>query len=235
MSSDDRLSIRHLTQDLLPARAWEFESPRGHQAGRSAKKNRAMASERRVFVIDDDEAVRDSLGLLLESAGHQVRSFGSALDFLAAAPALLPGCVIVDVRMPDMGGLELQQRLVQQQARFPVIGITGHGDIAMAVRAMKAGAVDFVEKPFAEEAILAGVRGALERLEAAADLDGHAAAALARLTPRERDVLQGLVAGLPNKAIAYDLAISPRTVEIHRARVMAKMQARSFSELVRLE
>ncbi len=170
-----------------------------------------MPADQLIYVVDDDDAVRDSLSLLLEARGYTVRSFASAPEFLTAAPSLRPGCLIADIRMPEMDGLELQQRLIERALPFPLIVITGHGDVPLAVRAMKAGAIDFIET-----------------------LAATATAKLALLTPREREVLQGLLAGLPNKSIAYDLAISPRTVEIHRARVMDKMGARSLSELVRM-
>jgi two-component system, LuxR family, response regulator FixJ len=196
-----------------------------------------MPPERCVYIVDDDEAVRDSLSVLLESRTYAVKSFGSAPEFLTAAPSLPLGCLIVDIRMPGMDGLELQQRLIERALDFPLIVITGHGDVPLAVRAMKAGAVDFIEKPFTSEAILNSLGTALSRLSAPSEQDPTAAAAatkLALLSQREREVLEGLLAGLPNKTIAYDLAISPRTVEIHRARVMDKMGARSLSELVRL-
>jgi two-component system, LuxR family, response regulator FixJ len=196
-----------------------------------------MFVERCVYIVDDDEAVRDSLSVLLESRTYAVKSFGSAPEFLAAAPSLPVGCLIVDIRMPEMDGLELQQCLTRRGLSFPLIVITGHGDVPLAVRVMKAGAVDFIEKPFTSEAILNSVDMALSRLSAPSEQDPTAIAAaakLALLSPREREVLEGLIAGLPNKTIAYDLAISPRTVEVHRARVMDKMGARSLSELVRL-
>jgi two-component system response regulator FixJ len=196
-----------------------------------------MPPERRVYIVDDDEAVRDSLSVLLESKGCTVKSFGSAPEFLVVAPSLPLGCLIVDIRMPEMDGLELQRHLIEGTLNFPMIVITGHGDVPLAVRAMKAGAIDFIEKPFTAETILESLQVALARLEAPNEKDQAAVAAvekLALLSPREREVLGGLVAGLPNKSIAYDLAISPRTVEIHRARVMDKMGARSLSQLVRL-
>jgi two-component system, LuxR family, response regulator FixJ len=196
-----------------------------------------MPADQLIYIVDDDEAVRDSLSLLLEARGYTVRSFAAAAEFLAAAPTLRPGCLIADIRMPGMDGLELQQRLIEQALQFPLIVITGHGDVPLAVRAMKAGAVDFIEKPFAAEKILDSAAAALALLAEPGDQDVLAAAATARLallTPREREVLQGLLAGLPNKSIAYDMAISPRTVEIHRARVMDKMRARSLSELLRM-
>jgi two-component system response regulator FixJ len=196
-----------------------------------------MPDDRHVYIVDDDEAVRDSLSVLLEACAHHVRSFGLAREFLAAAPALPLGCLIVDIRMPEMDGLELQRHLNDRSLRFPMIVITGHGDVPLAVRAMKAGALDFIEKPFASQTILASVEAALATLEAGGEPDPTTVAAAAKLdllSPREHEVLEGLLAGLPNKSIAYDLAISPRTVEIHRARVMDKMGARSLSELIRL-
>jgi two-component system, LuxR family, response regulator FixJ len=196
-----------------------------------------MPAEQHVYIVDDDDAVRDSLSVLLEAIGHHVRAFGLARDFLDAAPTLPVGCLIADIRMPGMDGLELQRALNDQALHFPMIVITGHGDVPLAVRAMKAGALDFIEKPFATPTILASVEAALSRLASEEQRDPVAQAALAKLellSPREREVLEGLLAGLPNKTIAYDLAISPRTVEIHRARVMDKMGARSLSELIRL-
>ena len=196
-----------------------------------------MAADLIVYIVDDDDAVRDSLSVLLESKAYIVRSFGSAPEFLAAAPSLPVGCLIADIRMPEMDGLELQQRLIERSLHFPMIVITGHGDVPLAVRAMKAGAIDFIEKPFASEAILDSLAAAVVHLATPHEQDpmrAAAAAKLALLSPREREVLEGLLAGLPNKSIAYDLAISPRTVEIHRARAMDKMGARSLSELIRL-
>ena len=196
-----------------------------------------MTGDRLVYVVDDDEAVRESLSALLEAKFYMVRSFPLARDFLAAAPSLRPGCLIADIRMPEMDGLELQRELTARAFNFPLIVVTGHGEVPLAVEAMKAGAIDFIEKPFAAEAILAGVEAGLARLAATGEDDQATADAVGRLhhlSPREREVLEGLLAGLPNKSIAYDLAISPRTVEIHRARVMDKMGARSLSELIRL-
>ena len=196
-----------------------------------------MPAEGCVYVVDDDEAVRDSLSALLDANGYTSRGFSSAQEFLAAAPTLRPGCVIADIRMPGMDGLEMQQRLIERALSFPLIVITGHGDVPLAVRAMKAGALDFIEKPFAAETILDSAKSALARIAEPRQQNALAGVAMARLealSPREREVLEGLLAGLPNKSIAYDLGISPRTVEIHRARVMDKMGARSLSELVRM-
>jgi two-component system, LuxR family, response regulator FixJ len=196
-----------------------------------------MPTEGHVYIVDDDEAVRDSLSALLESKAYVVRSFAEARGFLDAASALPLGCLIVDVRMPEMDGLELQRRLAERRLGFPMIIITGHADVPIAVRAMKAGAVDFIEKPFAADAILASVETAFARIAEPGRDDAAAAVAaakLALLSQREREVLEGLLGGLPNKSIAYDLSISPRTVEIHRARVMDKMGARSLSELIRI-
>jgi two-component system, LuxR family, response regulator FixJ len=196
-----------------------------------------VPADQLVYIVDDDEAVRDSLSLLLVTRGYTVRAFGSAPEFLAAAPSLRPGCLIADIRMPEMDGFELQQRLVDKALPFPLIVITGHGDVPLAVRAMKVGAIDFIEKPFPAETIINSAATALARLAETPDPDPGAATAIAKfalLTPREREVLQGLLAGLPNKSIAYDLAISPRTVEIHRARIMNKMEAHSLSELIRM-
>lgn len=195
-----------------------------------------MAEKPVVHVVDDDEAVRDSLTLLLESSGFTVRAYGSATDLLRAPPHA-PGCVLTDVRMPEIDGLELQRRLSGSGSRIPVIVMTGHADVPIAVEAMKAGAADFLEKPFNDDELLGSVTRAVESSQRSSDEAAALAdinARLATLTPREREVLQGLVAGLPNKTIAYDLGSSPRTVEVHRARVMEKMNARSLAELVRM-
>jgi two-component system, LuxR family, response regulator FixJ len=192
---------------------------------------------RHVYIVDDDEAIRQSLAMLLAAQPYAVSCFASALEFLAAASSLPAGCLIVDVRMPGMTGLELLRRLNEEALLFPTIVNTGHGDITHAVRAMKEGAVDFIEKPYPVETILDGIEAALARLTERREPPGGftaAAARLALLTRRERDVLEGLVAGLPNKTIAYDLAISPRTVEVHRARIMQKLQAKSLSEVIQL-
>jgi two-component system response regulator FixJ len=191
-----------------------------------------------IFIVDDDDAIRDSLRLLLESAGFtRIVAHDSARGFLDRLPLQSGDCLLLDVRMPDMDGLELQTEIKRRGIRLPTIVMTGHGDVPIAVRAMKAGAIDFIEKPFADDVLLESVRRALV-LAAAVDREGAEVDAvrhhLETLTAREREVLEGLVAGRPNKVIAHDLGISPRTVEIHRARVMDKMQARSLSALVRM-
>ena len=198
-----------------------------------------MASERIVHVIDDDEAVRDSLEFLFDAAGLQVRTWESAVAFLAQLDRLEHGCIVTDVRMPDLTGLELVQILKTRGIADPVIVITGHADVPLAVEAMKAGVVDFIEKPFENRRLLEAVRTALSR-PAETDEGGESderrrmLERLETLSGRERQVLDGLVAGHANKVIAYDLGISPRTVEVYRANVMTKMQARSLSELVRM-
>lgn len=190
-----------------------------------------------VHVVDDDEAVRRSLALMLGSFGHSTRSYASAEALLETPGELAPGCAIVDIRMPGMDGLALQQALVRRGANLPVVVVTGHADVTSAVRAMKAGAVDFIEKPYSEADMLGAVATALAR---GADERHHRATAeqaairIAALTPRERDVLRHLVEGWPNKVIAHALGISPRTVEIHRANAMEKLGCRSLAEAVRL-
>jgi len=195
-----------------------------------------MSTAETVHVVDDDEAIRDSLRVLLESAGFAVRTHDNAKTFLAASPTL-SGCVLTDVRMPEIDGLELQKRLSNTGAPLPVIVMTGQGDIPAAVRAMKAGAVDFLEKPFGDAQLFEAVRRALEQSKQLREAESAAAAAagrLAALTPREREVLDLLVTGRPTKAIAKELGASPRTIEVHRARVFEKLRARSLPELVRI-
>lgn len=191
-----------------------------------------------IFIVDDDDAIRDSLRFLLEAAGFKhIAVFGSSRGFLETATPHPGDCLLLDVHMPDMDGLELQAELNRRGIRLPIIVMTGHGDVPIAVRAMKAGAVDFLEKPFADELLLDSVRRALAHAAATSRENeevGETVRRLEALTAREREVLDGMVAGRPNKVIAYDLGISPRTVEIHRARVMDKMQARSLSALVRV-
>jgi two-component system response regulator FixJ len=196
-----------------------------------------MAADAIVHVIDDDEAVRQSIEFLLRTAGVTARTYDSASAFLDALPTVNSGCIITDVRMPGISGIELLQRLGEMRIKIPVIVVTGHGDVPLAVEAMKNGAVDFLEKPFEDELLLGSVQAALNRSQENAARDAERAeveARLSTLTNREREVLDGLVAGKPNKIIAFDLAISPRTVEIYRANVMTKMEAASLSELVRM-
>jgi two-component system, LuxR family, response regulator FixJ len=194
-----------------------------------------MAANPVVHIVDDDEAVRRSLAFMLSSAGLAVRVYESARTFLDGVDNLQCGCLITDVRMPEMTGIELLQRIRERSPSLPVIVITGHGDVRLAVEAMKAGAIDFIEKPFDEEAILNAVNAALE--QTGDEVDGNLAAVTARLaslSERERQVLEGLVAGHPNKAIANALGISPRTVEVYRANLMSKMEAKSLSVLIRM-
>jgi two-component system, LuxR family, response regulator FixJ len=196
-----------------------------------------MKSEPVVFVVDDDEAMRSSLKWLIESVGMQVATYDSADGFLDSYYPGRAGCLLLDVRMPGMSGLELQTYLAREQIRIPVIIITGHGDVGMAVRAMKAGAVDFIEKPFNDEALLASIRAALQFDEKQRQLQGQraqVAARLAQLTPREQEVMVMVTEGQSNKDIAAALGVSSKTVEAHRARVMDKMGADSLAELVRM-
>jgi two-component system response regulator FixJ len=190
-----------------------------------------------VHVIDDDDALRESLTFLLRAAKIEVQSYASAVAFLDALPDTRAGCVITDVRMPGLNGIDLLRRLNELKVTVPVIVITGHGDVALAVEAMKIGAVDFLEKPFDDELLMASVQSALGRQDGATKRHTERAeieSRLAVLSNRERDVLKGLVAGRANKQIAFDLGISPRTVEIYRANLMTKMQAASLSDLVRM-
>jgi len=196
-----------------------------------------MQADAVVYVIDDDEAVRDSLSFLLNTAGLAAQTYESATSFLNHLPRVKTGCIVTDVRMPGLSGLDLLRRLKELHSAVPVIVITGHGDVPLAVEAMKSGAADFLEKPFDDEALLAAVNVALRDQGASAKRDADRADVidrLATLTARERQVLEGLVAGHPNKTIAFDHDISPRTVEIYRANVMSKMQAASLSDLVRM-
>jgi two-component system, LuxR family, response regulator FixJ len=190
-----------------------------------------------IFIVDDDLAVRDALKLLLRSVGQAVETYGSAQEFLDAYSEDRPGCLVLDIRMPGMSGLELQQKLNEKHSILPIIFITGHGDVPMAVEAMQAGAVDFIQKPFRDQDLIDRINQALEK-----DSNNRAALGerndirkrLETLTPREREVLDLVVHGKANKVIAGDLKLSQRTVEIHRARVMEKMQASSLAHLVRM-
>jgi FixJ family two-component response regulator len=188
-----------------------------------------------VYLVDDDEAVRDSLGLLLRSVGIPSAVYASALDFLEAYDPQRHSCLVADIRMPGLSGLELQQRLNERDAEIPIIFITGHGDVPMAVNAMKSGAMDFIQKPFRDQDLLDRIHKALEQDKERRALRAQQQALrqrLALLTPRETEVMHRVVSGQANKVIALDLGVSQRTVELHRARVMRKLQMRSLAELV---
>ena len=190
-----------------------------------------------VHLVDDDDSVRRSVGFMLKTSGFQVRSYASGAELLKEAKALEPGCILLDIRMPGMDGLEVQQALNQAGVSLPVVIMTGHGDVPLSVKAMKAGAVDFIEKPFEKGLLLSALKQGFASLEQSVDARERAKTATVRLqvlTPREREVLDGLAEGFPNKTIAYDLGISPRTVEIHRANLMGKLGVRSLSEALRL-
>jgi two-component system response regulator FixJ len=196
-----------------------------------------MTTKGHVYVIDDDEAMRDSLNFLLDSAGFGVTLFDDAQAFLDALPGLAFGCIVSDVRMPGLDGIELLKRMKAQQSPFPILIMTGHGDVPLAVEAMKLGAVDFLEKPFDDERLTSMIEATIRQAEPAAKNEAVSqdiAARVASLSPRERQVMEGLIAGLSNKLIAREYDISPRTIEVYRANVMTKMQAGSLSELVRL-
>jgi two-component system response regulator FixJ len=196
-----------------------------------------MIHRGKVYVIDDDDAMRDSLDFLLGSADFQVTLFESALKFLDVLPTIDFGCVVSDVRMPEIDGIELLKRLKSGGSLLPVVIMTGHGDVPLAVEAMKLGAVDFLEKPFEDDRLIGMIEVALKRAEPGVKNEAvtiEIQSRIASLSPRERQVMDGLIAGLSNKLIARDYDISPRTIEVYRANVMTKMQAASLSELVRL-
>jgi two-component system response regulator FixJ len=196
-----------------------------------------MSDTPTIYVIDDDASVRRSVAFMLKTAGMHVEVFAAGGEFLPAVKHLEPGCILLDIRMPDIDGLEVQQALNERGVTMPVIMLTSHGDVATAVKAMKAGASDFLEKPFEKAALLNAIARGVERLDRqdhAVQSSHEAAVRIAGLTPRERDVLRELTHGHPNKMIAYDLGISPRTVEVHRANVMTKLGARSLSEALRI-
>jgi two-component system response regulator FixJ len=195
-----------------------------------------VEGDRTIYVVDDDAGVRRSLQQLLIAEGFAVMSFASAAAFLDVAPRLFPGCVLLDILMPEMDGLELQVRLRDLGVALPVVIMTGHGDVPMAVKAMKAGAVDFLKKPYSDTDLLGAVETALRRGGSAkGDRDVIVAARLiASLSPREREVLDALASGRPNKLIAFDLGISVRTVEVHRSRMMRRLGVRQFAEAVRI-
>ena len=196
-----------------------------------------MADRRLVHIVDDEEAIRRSARFMLSTSGFSVETWESGVRFLKELRNVEPGCILLDVRMPEMDGLEVQQELNDRGVTMPVIILTGHGDVSVAVRAMKAGAVDFIEKPFEKATLLSAIDDAYARLDNSSDRAARADDAeilLGKLTGREREVLEGLARGFPNKTIAYDLDISPRTVEVHRANLMSKLGVRSLSDALRI-
>lgn len=190
-----------------------------------------------IHIVDDEDAIRRSASFMLKTSGYVVETWSSGAAFLKEVRHAEHGCVLLDVRMPEIDGLEVQKILVERGVTMPVIILTGHGDVSIAVRAMKMGAVEFIEKPFEKAALVGAIEAAFDRITAADGASAQAADArriLGALTPRERDVLEGLARGLPNKTIAYDLGISPRTVEVHRANLMIKLDVRSLSDVLRI-
>lgn len=196
-----------------------------------------MNDNRVVYLVDDEEAIRKSAGFVLSRAGFKVQAYSSGVEFLKQAKAATPGCVLLDVRMPDMDGLEVQAAMAERGIAMPVIVLTGHGDVTTAVQAMKAGAVEFLEKPFEKAALLEALERAFARLERRGSREleeREARTRIAALTPREKEILEGLAKGYPNKTIAYDLGCSSRTVEVHRASLMQKLDVHSLSDLLRI-
>jgi two-component system response regulator FixJ len=196
-----------------------------------------MSDKKLIHIVDDEEAIRRSASFMLKTSGYAVETWPSGSAFLKEVRHAEHGCVLLDVRMPEIDGLGVQKALAERGVTMPVVIMTGHGDVSIAVQAMKAGAVDFLEKPFEKSALLKAIEAAFTRIAAAGGACAKAAEAevvLAALTPRERDVLEGLARGLPNKTIAYDLDISPRTVEVHRANLMTKLGVRSLSDALRI-
>lgn len=196
-----------------------------------------MGDNRVVHLVDDEEAIRKSAGFVLSRAGFKVEPYSSGVEFLKHAKGATPGCVLLDVRMPDMDGLEVQAAMAQRGIAMPVIVLTGHGDVSTAVQAMKSGTIEFLEKPFEKAALLEALERAFARLERndTRDLEERdARTRIAALTAREREVLEGLAKGYPNKTIAYDLGCSSRTVEVHRASLMQKLEVHSLSDLLRI-
>jgi two-component system, LuxR family, response regulator FixJ len=196
-----------------------------------------MGDRRIIHLVDDEESIRKAVSFALKTAGYDVIAYTSGVEFLRTAKSAEVGCVILDVRMPEMDGLQVQTTMAARGINMPVIVLTGHGDVSVAVQAMKGGAIDFLEKPFEKAALLEAVRRAFARLD---DVDlralesSEAEVRVAALTPREQEVLEGLANGLPNKTIAYDLGCSSRTVEVHRASLMAKLEVRNLSEALRI-
>jgi two-component system response regulator FixJ len=196
-----------------------------------------MADRRVVHIVDDEEAIRKSAGFLLRTSGYLVHSYASGVEFLKVARGAEVGCVLLDVRMPEMDGLQVQAEMATRGVNMPVVVFTGHGDVTVAVQAMKAGALDFLEKPFEKAALLDAITRAFARIERAdvrAIEEAEAQVRVAALTPREQEVLEGLAQGFPNKTIAYDLGVSSRTVEVHRASLMAKLGVNSLSDALRI-
>lgn len=196
-----------------------------------------MTDRRMIHIVDDEEAIRRSAGFMLKTSGYTVATYPSGVAFLREVRHVEPGCILLDVRMPDMDGLEVQKVLSERGVAMPIIILTGHGDISIAVRAMKAGAVEFIEKPFVKATLVDAITAGFARLDGLGKRSERAAEAavlIAGLTSREQDVLKGLADGLPNKTIAFDLGISPRTVEVHRANLMAKLNVKSLSEALRI-
>lgn len=196
-----------------------------------------MATENLVHIIDDDDAVRRSAAFMLRQAGYRIKQHVSGIAFLKEAKQAERGCVLLDVRMPEMDGLEVQQEMSKAGIDMPIVILTGHGDVSVAVQALRAGAINFIEKPYEKQTLVNAIEEALLRLDRSHDNEMKAIEAhnrLASLTGRERDVLDGLVQGFPNKTIAHDLSISPRTVEIYRANMMEKLRVRSLSQALRI-
>jgi two-component system response regulator FixJ len=196
-----------------------------------------MTHKKLIHIVDDEDSIRRSVSFMLKTSGYHTETWSSGQAFLKEVKQAEHGCVLLDVRMPEIDGLEVQRTLAERGVTMPVVIMTGHGDISIAIRAMKAGAVDFLEKPFEKAALIAAIEESFQRIANATDASARAADAetiLGVLTPRERDVLEGLAKGLPNKTIAYDLGISPRTVEVHRANVMTKLDVRSLSDALRI-
>jgi two-component system response regulator FixJ len=196
-----------------------------------------MSLKRTIHLVDDEEAIRRSAGFMLRTSGFAVETYPSGVAFLKVARSVEPGCILLDVRMPEMDGLEVQAALNERGVAMPVIVLTGHGDVTIAVRAMKAGACDFIEKPFEKASLLKSIEDAFGRLDdinAQSVRAADASVRISALTGREQDVLEGLAQGYPNKTIAYDLGISPRTVEVHRANLMSKLGVHSLSDALRI-
>lgn len=196
-----------------------------------------MTDKKLVHIVDDEDAIRRSASYMLKTSGYAVETWQSGAAFLREVRHVAHGCILLDVRMPDIDGLAVQRTLAERGITMPIVIMTGHGDVSISVQAMKAGAVDFLEKPFEKAVLLAAIEDAFARIAAASGVSARAAEAekiLGCLTARERDVLEGLAQGLPNKTIAYDLGISPRTVEVHRANLMAKLDVRSLSDALRI-